>query len=299
MEYLLRSMLFVPGYQEKYIESALEKKPDAIILDFEDSVPVNLKQKARENVAEYIKKGCFKSIPTFIRLNPLEDGVLEEDLKWHLSEDINGFLLPKVTTAQDVLKYERQIAKVEVENKVSHGWFRLLPLIENAMAIENITEIATASERNMALCFGGEDYLNDIRAVHGKVVKAFDYPRLRIVVAARAAGLQPIDTPFLDFSDNREFIREQSASYEMGFSGMLIVHPNQIRMANECFMPSRSEIDKAMEIIHCIDTAQEEGAGIAIMNGKMIGPPMEKQARNILQLKQLRDKKERKEKDDK
>lgn len=295
MEYLLRSMLFVPGYQSKFIESALQKQPDAIILDFEDSVPANLKQRARENVFEYVKKGCFKSIPTFIRLNQSGDNVLEEDLKGPFSEDINGFLLPKVTTAEDVLKYEKQIENCETVNGLSKGWFRLLPLIENAMAIENITEIAMASQRNMALCFGGEDYLNDIRGVHGKVAKAFDYPRLRIVVAARAAGLQPIDTPFLDFSDNREFMREQSASYEMGFSGMLIVHPSQIPMANECFMPSRSEIDKAMEIIRCIDTAQEEGAGIAIMNGKMIGPPMEKQARNILHLKRLRDEKEGKE----
>lgn len=291
MDTLLRSMLFVPGYGKKYIESAVHKKPDSIILDFEDAVPEVLKNDARKTVSEYIKTGCFHDIPTFIRLNELDSIFLEEDLKCTISMDIDGFLLPKVTSAEDVLRFEEYIDNYEQKNAIPSKHFKLLPMIENAKAILNLENIALASERNIALCFGGEDYLNDIHGVHGTIPHAFDYPRSQIVVAARAAGLQAIDTPYLNFADSKDFMREQTASYEMGFSGMLIVHPSQIDMANECFMPSRHEIDKATSIIQSIEQAKQDGAGIAILNGKMIGPPMEKQARNILHLKELRDQK--------
>lgn len=291
MDLLLRSMLFVPGYGKKYIESAIRKNPDSIILDFEDAVPEVLKGDAHNTVEEYVGTGCFHDIPTFIRLNELGSGFLEEDFDVKLSTDINGFLLPKVSSSEDVLRFETYIEHYERRNNFPAKWFKLLPMIENAKAIQNLDRIACASERNIALCFGGEDYLNDIHGVHGNIPHAFDFPRSQIVISARAAGLQAIDTPFLDFADSKEFMREQSTSYEMGFSGMLIVHPSQIEMANECFMPSRHEIDKATQIIQSIEQAKQDGAGIAILNGKMIGPPMEKQARNILHLKQLYDQK--------
>lgn len=210
MSYLLRSNLFVPGYGRKYIESALRRNSDAIILDFEDAVPKELKEDAHKTVVEYISQGRLHDNVTFIRLNELGGQWLEDDLKCDITTDIDGFLLPKVTSAKDILAYEEKIQKLERRMGIEDGWFKFMPMIEGALAVVNIHEIATASKRNIALCFGGEDYLNDIRGVHGKVPKAFDYPRAQIVVAARAAGLQPIDTPFLDFADPKEFIREQT-----------------------------------------------------------------------------------------
>lgn len=285
--YLLRSMLYVPAYSTKFIDSALKKNPDAIIIDLEDSVPPPYKQDARDNIIRYSQEGKFKGKKIFIRLNSIESKLLFDDLLCALHEDIEGFLLTKIYTAADVDYYDKLITQLEHEHDIENGHFRFLPLIETTSAVMDVYNIAKASKRNIGLCFGGEDFLQDLEGLHGQPPKAFDYPRAQIAIAARSAGIWPIDTPFLDFDDREGFVKEETTSFEMGFAGIQLVHPSQIELAHKCFMPSDSEIQKSKEIVASIREAEQIGSGVAILNGKMIGPPMRKRAEKVLRMVEL------------
>lgn len=286
-DYLLRSLLFIPAYNEKFINSGIKKNPDAIILDLEDAVPDDYKEKARENLKKYIRNGELKNKRVYVRLNSIESKLLFNDLDYALSEDIDGFMITKIYTAEDINYYDKLITQLEHEHDIAKGHFKLLPLIETTSAVMDVFNIARASDRITALCFGGEDFLQDLEGLHGAPPKAFDYPRAVIALAARAAGVLPIDTPFLDFDDEEGFIREETTSFEMGFAGVLLVHPSQISLAHKCFMPSEEELQRSQEIVASIEKAQKVGSGIAVLNGKMIGPPMRKRAEKVIYMDKL------------
>lgn len=280
--YLLRSMLYVPAYNEKLIEKSLLAPADAIIYDLEDSVPEIYKEDARCLLEKQILSGVFKNRFVFVRVNPKESRWLTEDLAHVLYEDIAGFVLPKINMAQDLQHYHQLITNLELENGIEEGHFKFIPLIETASAIMDILPIAMATKRTIAMCFGGEDFLNDIQGVHGNPPHAFDYPRAAIATAARAAGILPIDTPYLEIRNEEGFLREETRSYEMGFAGIQILSPRQIMVANRCFTPNEEEVKRSREIMDACRTAAEEGSGVAMYNGRMVGPPMRKRAEKVL-----------------
>ena len=284
---LLRSLLYIPAYSTKFLESGLRKNPDAIIIDLEDSVPPEYKQAARENIIRYSKEGRLRGKKIIIRLNSIESKLLFDDLICALHEDIDGFMLTKIYTAADVDYYDKLITQLEHEHDIENGHFRFLPLIETTSAVMDVYNIAKASHRNLALCFGGEDFLQDLEGLHGQPPKAFDYPRAQIAIAARSAGILPIDTPFLDFEDEDGFIKEETISFEMGFAGIQLIHPSQIALAHRCFMPSEAEVEKSKEIVAAVKQAETVGSGVAILHGKMIGPPMKKRAEKVLRMVEL------------
>lgn len=290
-DYLLRSMLYVPAYKEKLIEKSLTASADAVIYDLEDSVPQTYKQDAREILKIQIAKGAFQKQTTFIRLNPLESGEILKDLEVVLHPDITGFLLPKVNTDTDMEEYDSLITKLEREKGMKEGHFKFIPLIESASAILEISDIMKVTKRTIAVCFGGEDFLNDIEGVHNQPPQAFNYPRAKIAVAARAAGVLPIDTPYLEIHDIEGFIEEEKLSYALGFAGIQVLSPRQIEAAHKCFTPDEEEVVRAKEIMEMCEKAVKEGSGVAMLNGKMIGPPMRKRAKKVLNImEQIRNK---------
>lgn len=281
---LLRSLLFVPAYSKKFIDSSLNLNADAIILDLEDSVPMENKEEARQNIKEYIREGKLKNKKIFVRLNPIESKLLFKDLECLLSEDIDGFMLSKIYTASDLDYYDKLVDQLEHENDITEGHFKFLPLIETTAAVLDVFNIARTTKRNLAICFGGEDFLQDLEGLHGTPPRTFDYPRAQIALAARSVGILPIDTPYLDFRDEEGFTAEEQISFEMGFAGALLIHPSQIKLANKCFMPSEEEIQKSRDIVAAIKEAEKTGSGVALLNGKMIGPPMRKRAEKVLDM---------------
>ncbi len=287
MDYLLRSMLYVPAYRKKFIDSALKCNADALIIDLEDAVPAEYKADARVILKEYVDAGAFKDRIVFVRLNPIESNMLLDDLKYALHSDIAGFLLTKIYTDEDMVYYDKLMTQYEKKLGIKEGHFKFLPLIETTSAVMNVYSIAKASERNIAVCFGGEDFLNDLVGLHKEPPRAFDYPRASIALAARSAGVLPIDTPYLTLDDTDGFIREEKISFEMGFAGMQLIHPKQIPFADECFMPEQEEIEKSIAIVNAIKESSKAGSGVAMLNGKMIGPPMRKRAEKVLEIVEL------------
>ena len=285
--FLLRSMLFVPAYRRKFIDSALKTNADALIIDLEDAVPFEYKADARVILKEYILNGAFRDKKVFVRLNAIESKMLFEDIEVVLYEDIAGVMLTKVYSEEDMIYYDKLFAQFEQEKGLEVGHFKFLPLIETTAAVLNVYSIAKASKRTIAVCFGGEDFLNDLEGLHKEPPRTFDYPRATIAIAARAAGVLPIDTPYLALDNQEGFIKEEKISFEMGFAGALLIHPKQIELAHECFMPEEDEITRSIEIGKAIQEAEKTGSGVAMLNGKMIGPPMRKRAQKVLHIVEL------------
>lgn len=284
---LLRNMMYVPAYREKFIEKSLTAPADAIIYDLEDSVPQQFKPDARRILEKYIKEGAFKDKTVFVRLNPLESNMLSEDLKYVLHSDITGFMPSKIYTAADMDYYDKLITQLEAENNIKTGHFKFTPLIETTSAVMDIYNICKQSKRTIAVCFGGEDFLNDLEGLHKEPPRSFDYPRAAIAIAARAAGVQPIDTPYLAIQNEEGFIKEESISFEMGFSGVQILSPRQIPLANRCFTPDEEEVKRSEEIVEACRLSSLEGSGVAMYKDKMIGPPMRKRAEKVLEIMEL------------
>ena len=274
-------MTFVPGYMTKFLEKAKSFDSDALILDLEDSVPIKDKEKARENIVEYVSSNSF-SQQVYIRVNPIESGMLFDDLNASLQEGTDGIMFTKVRDEKDIIYFDKLLSQLENDKGFPHGKFKICPLIETGSAMIRAYDIATASNRVNALVLGGEDYLTDLDGLHKEHGVSLLVPRSLVVMAARTAKIDAIDTPFLDIHNLEGFEKEVKLARELGFSGTLIIHPNQIETANRAFTPSQEEIQEAQKIIDAIQDSKKKGLGVALMDGKLIGPPMEKRAQNVM-----------------
>lgn len=281
---LLRSMLYVPSYSKKFLGKVKDVKADAVIFDLEDSVPTQFKQDGRENLCEFLKsyEPCGKKL--FVRLNPIESGLLFNDLDYVMSPKINGFMLTKIYFHDDMIYYDKLITQYENDNSMGEHHFAFVPLIETASAVLDAFRIAGSSGRVKALAFGSEDYLNDIGIFCGGYSICLDYPRMLVVAAARSARALPIDSPYFHIHDYEGFRKEARLSFEIGFAGMQCLTPHQAELANECFLPSEKEVRDSREILKALEESSEKSSGVAVYNGRVIGPPMERRARKVLTL---------------
>lgn len=278
----LRSMIFVPGYKIKFLEKAIDFNSDAIILDLEDSVPLTFKDQARSNVNHFLSNNSFKQ-QVFIRVNDIESGLLSDDLKATLLPNTLGFMFTKVVNERDIYYFDKLLSQLEKDNGFEHGKFKMCPLIETGSAVLKAYDIAMASDRIIALAFGGEDYLTDLDGLHKEHGTSLLVPRSLIVIAARTAKIDAIDTPFLDINNLEGYEKETNLSRELGFSGSLILHPNQIDIANTIFTPSVEEIKEAYRIKEAIEKSEKEGSGVTLLDGNLVGPPMLKRALNVIE----------------
>ena len=277
----LRTMIFVPGYMTKFLDRAIDFHADAVILDVEDSVPEAFKSDARKNIKDYLDKNVYKQ-QVYIRVNPISTGMLMEDLKYTMHENTDGFMFSKAVDEKDIDYFDKLLTQMETDNGYPIGKFKICPLIETGSAVLRSYQIAKTSDRVVALAFGGEDYLTDLDGLHEEHGTSLLVPRSLIVIAARSAKIEAIDTPYLDIRDAEGFDKEAKLARELGFSGALIIHPSQIDIANNAFTPSDEEIEEAHRIINAIEESKKKGLAVTLLDGKLIGPPMRTRAYNVL-----------------
>ncbi|MGJ8638315.1 MAG: HpcH/HpaI aldolase/citrate lyase family protein [Opitutaceae bacterium] len=277
----LRSAMFVPGFTRKFLDKAVSFRADALLLDLEDSVPVPCKDDARKYIREYLDQNKFPQ-QTFIRVNDIESGLLTQDLDATIHENTTGFMFTKVRDENDIIYFDKLLTQYEHDHGFPVGKFKMLPLIEMGSAILRAYQIATASTRMIGLAFGGEDYLTDLDGLHKEHGTSLIVPRSLIVIAARSAHIDVLDTPFLDIRNPEGFRREVEQARELGFSGQLLLHPTQIDVANEIFSPSEEDISEAKRIMAAIRESSEKGQGTTLLDGKLVGPPMWKRAAKVL-----------------
>lgn len=280
--YLMRSLMFVPAHNQKLLDSSLRRDADVLILDIEDSVPVIDKQTARDNIKEFIFRPGAQSKSIFPRVNDRESGELLKDLYQLTIPGISGFMYPKSTKEEDVYFVGKLLETIEYEKNIPVGTFKLIPLIETAGAIVNIKEICTACTRVIAVAFGCEDYVTDLHGKHDDLGMSIFYARNAIVNAARAAGIQPIDTVHIKVHDLEDLEKNLILSKNLGFEGMLVLNPKELPLVNKYFSPSEEEIAWAKEMVQLTEEAKAEGKGVAVKDNKFIGPPMLKMAETIL-----------------
>ena len=276
---LRRSRLYLPGSEPKYFINAALHEPDAIILDLEDSVHHAEKDAARILVRNTLRAVDFGACERMVRINQLPLGL--EDLSEVIPEAPDLVLIPKVEKAEQVVEVDRKIAELKAGHKIDRPIW-IMPILESALGIENAFAIATASPNLVALTIGLEDYTADLGVVKTAEGRESAFARARVVNAAKAAGVQAIDSVFGDVADMDGLRRWGENSRSLGFEGMGCIHPGQIRVIHEAFAPSQIEIDKALKIVAAFEDAQQKGLGVVSLGSKMIDPPVVERARKLV-----------------
>lgn len=275
--------MFVPGHNEKLLNSASRSEADVLLLDIEDSVlPETNKQIARDTVESFVKEGAFKDHLVFPRINDRESGHLLKDIHQLSIEGVDGFMYPKAKTGQDIYFFDKLLETIEYEKGLPIGMFKIIPLIETSAAVLNAQDICKASNRVIAIAFGCEDFITDLGGIHDKEGQSIFTARAMIAMAAKAAGVIPIDTVHIKIHDLEDLEENLKIAKRLGFEGMLILHPKELPLAHSYFSPSEKEVEDAREMLRLAEEAQKEGKGVAVMNGKFIGPPMIETAKLIL-----------------
>ena len=276
---LRRSRLYLPGTEPKYAINAALHGPDAVILDLEDSVHHAEKDAARILVRNTLRAVDFGTCERMVRINQLPLGL--EDLAEIIPESPDLILLPKVETPQQVAQVDRMIAQLKIRHNLTRPIW-IMPILESALGIENAAAIASASENVAALTIGLEDYTADMGVAKTAEGAESLYARTRLVNAAKAVGIQAIDSVFGDVGDMDALRRWGQNSRALGFEGMGCIHPAQILVIHEAFSPTQQEIEKAQKIVAAFEDAQQRGLGVVSLGSKMIDPPVVQRALKLV-----------------
>ncbi|MFC0876133.1 HpcH/HpaI aldolase/citrate lyase family protein [Saccharicrinis sp. FJH2] len=287
-DFLMRSLMFVPGHNTRLLDSASRSVADLLLLDLEDSVqPVENKQIARDTIKEYVENGRFEHFHVFPRINDRESGQLLKDIGQLTIPGIDGFMYPKSHTGQDIYFIDKLLETIEYEKGVKMGTFKLIPLIETTAAVMNIQEICQASKRVVAVAFGCEDFVTDLHGVHDPDGSSIYTARSMIAMGARANNVIPIDTVHIKVHDLEDLEKNLKVAKILGFEGMLVLNPKELPLVHSYFSPNTKEIQDAEEMLFLAKEAAARGMGVAVKDNKFIGPPMVLKAKKILKKQEL------------
>lgn len=276
---LRRSRLYLPGNEPKYFINAALHRPDAIILDLEDSVHPAEKDAARILVRNTLRAVDFGQCERMVRINQLPSALA--DLEAVIPECPDLILLPKTERSEQIIEVDCFITELKSKLRIDRPIW-ILPILESALGIENAFAIATASPNVVGLTIGLEDYTADLGVAKTIEGRESLYARLRLVNAARAAGIQAIDSVFGDVADLDGLRRWGENSRGLGFDGMGCIHPSQIEVIHKAFAPSTLEIEKALKIVAAFEDAQQRGLGVVSLGSKMIDPPVVERAKKLV-----------------
>ena len=293
---LHRSELAVPGSSPKMFEKAITSNADVVFLDLEDAVSPQDKIPSRQNIIKAIKEMNWKEKgkTISIRINSLDTHYMYRDvieIVEEVGEKIDTILIPKAGSASDVYMVDCLLTQIE-DNKKFKNKIGIECLIETALGMSNIKEIAKSSERLEALHFGVADYAASLKA-RTVIIGGLnpDYPGdqwhhglSQLVMTCRAYGLRAIDGPFGDFNDKEAYIASAKRAAAIGFDGKWAIHPSQIDLANEVFSPPEKEVNKAIRILEELEKAAKEGKGAAQLDGRMIDAASARMAENIVNI---------------
>ena len=290
---MLRTLLFVPGNRQNMIDKAWNLPADALVLDLEDSVPSSEKASARAQVRDWLMVmaqgqmgdgGGLKGRKVFVRINSLASGLAREDLESVITQGINGISQPKPASEHDVTEVAKIIELLERERRIEAGHVKLLPWVETASGLIHAYDIASASPRVVGISFGAEDFTLDTGIVRTEEGSELLYPRTMVVVAAKAADVFAVDTPYNNFRDEEGLIREARLARSLGFEGKCLIHPSQIEPVNRIFRPSPEEVEHASRVVAAFEAAVAQGFASTSLDGRMIDAPIANRARRLLMM---------------
>ncbi len=276
-----RSRLYLPGSQPKLFVNAGLHGPDAVILDLEDAVSHAEKDAARCIVRNALRVVDFGDAELMVRINQGKMGL--EDLAWLIPHGVQLILIPKVEDPEQVRVVDARIAELAAAcGRSEPVW--LMPIVESALGGLKALEIARASENIVSLAIGLEDYTADIGVQRTKSGEESLWLRGQVINAARAAGVQPIDTVFSDVADEAGLRASVLEAKQLGFDGKGCIHPRQIDVVHSAFAPTDTEVNKACKIVKAFEAAEAQGLGVVSLGSKMIDPPVVKRAEHTVSL---------------
>ena len=281
-----RSMLFLPGNNPNMLINGNCLGADAVIFDLEDAVSPDEKDAARILVRNTMRYMDFRGCEIIVRINSIDTPYWRKDIDAIAPYTPGLILLPKTGSAADVLAADEYITQMEEKLGLAQGTVGLMPLIETAMGVENAFAIASATKRVKALFLGAEDLTADLQCKRTKEGREIEYARTRLVMAARAAGVDVYDTPFTDVNDDEGIEIDANLAKSLGFSGKASISPRHVEVINRVFSPTMAEIDYAYEVMEAITLAKQQGKGAIALRGKMIDAPIVTRAQRTIAMAQ-------------
>ena len=283
----LRTALFAPGNRPDRAEKALALNADAVILDLEDAVPIAEKEKSRPLIREILDKNPGKRM--YVRVNGLKTPYFKEDLEAVVCKNLVGIVLPKVEAPEDIFILDGLLTVLERKAGMKLGSLEVISSCESAKGVQEIYTIVSAKpeyHQVSTVGFGAADYTLDLGISMTREGKELDYPRSRIPVASRAAGiLPPLDSPWMiDLKDMDGLIDHAKKAKAYGFMGKICIHPNQIQPCHDVFTPTEEEIAYAKKVIEAFTQAEREGRAAIQLEGRFIDYPIVEKSRRICQL---------------
>lgn len=283
----IRTALFVPGNRPERVDKAVQSAADMVIIDLEDAVPLAEKAHTRHLVREKIEKHV--NFPLMVRVNSPETGLTSSDLAEILMPGLDAVMLPKVQRPEDVHRIHSLLVQQESAKGIQPGSVALVSLLESALAVENAFQIASAGTspaRVHRLAFGAADFTLDLGIQMSKGSEELLYPRARIAVACRAAGINaPLDSPFMiDLKDMEALKADTTRGKNLGFGGRLCIHPNQVDICNRIYSPHEQEVAFASRVVAAFEAAEASGRAAIEIDGKMIDYAIVAQCRRTLEI---------------
>jgi citrate lyase subunit beta/citryl-CoA lyase len=278
----IRTWLFAPGNHPRKVDKVFGVGADVVILDLEDAVAAAEKAATREVAVAAMQRS--RASRGYIRINGTQSVWCFRDVFDTLGPWLDGFMLPKVESPEQLQTVDWLMRSLEVERGIQPGSLDLVPIIETALGITNLEAICESGTRVRRVAFGAGDYHKDINCEWTSDELALNDARSRLVRVSRAAGLEPpIDTVVIHINDEERLRASAQRGREFGFQGKLVIHPRQVAVCNEIFTPSRAELAHAREVIAAFERAEAEGSASIQLDGYFIDYPIVDRARRILE----------------
>ncbi|MFN8371727.1 MAG: CoA ester lyase [Anaerolineae bacterium] len=279
-----RALLFMPGDDRRKIEKGASLSVDSIIMDLEDGVALNNKAAARATIAAALREVDFGRSEKLVRINPASSDFYVDDIEGTIHAAPDGYVVPKVEHGRQVQEISSRLLAAEHNHGWEEGTLALLAIIETPMGIVNLREIASSDPRLSALIFGAEDMAGAMGAIRTPDGWEVFYARSKVVLHAKAFGMQAIDTPFVSLADADmdNLIAETEQALYMGYDGKLAIHPKQIEPIQRVFTPTAEQIEQAKRLVAAHDEHQRNGTGVFAFEGRMVDMPIVRAAERVL-----------------
>ena len=283
-KYKRRTALYIPGHNPAMVQQGGVYGADMVLLDLEDSVALSEKDAARILVRNMIKTIDFYNTEVTVRINHIDTPFGITDLEYIVPVKPEAIRLPKIETKDDVIRVIELIEKIEKKHGIPSGNIKIHPMIETAIGVQNVFEIAGAHPCIDAITIGGQDLTADMGIVKTKDNAGLDYARKAIVMAAKANRIDALDSVFADINDDEGLRIETEYAKKIGFTGKAVINPRQIDIIHDVFNPTDEEIRVAIKIVKAFNENIAKGIGVFALDGKMIDAPVVTRAQHVLNL---------------
>jgi len=273
----LRSLLFAPAVRPDFIEKLSEREADAVVIDCEDATPAGAKAEARSIIHSVVPAILGPRMQVFVRVNAVPSEWFEADVADGLVEGLSGIVVPKLESTTQVDRV------VEALRRAGRSELGILAGIETALGVADARTLF-AHPAIVGGYFGAEDFIADMGGVRTRDGDEVVYARSAVALAARLAGVPAVDQIVADFRDDERFREETHGARAMGYAGKLCIHPRQVELANEGFLPSVEEVEHARRLLDAYERSSSAGVAAIDFEGQMVDEPLAAQARRVLAL---------------